>query len=361
MTVMWTRRAFWSALGLPLLAEKSPPLPVDWVRYQDAATEFEVLRLTNPEYASTLAGPGADIFNRRSNAIVFGSTRAGKPQAFRLELSNGQSRQLSAAADLDPESVGFVPDDRGVTWWDGPRLMLAPGAALKEVELARVRDGYTRVGPASFSDDSTLAFWIEERNGRAEILRWHMPKGPAEVALEADAGVVEVLPNPRRAMLFWRTRSGELWVAAHDGSLKRRIETPPGRVAQACWSPGGSGLIYLLIPEEQGRLNAVREQDLESRSDKLVAPTSQFGEFARNANATVFLGASLSKASPFLLLLLRATRRELTLCEHRSPDGHNVNPRFSPDSQRIVFQSSRSGKPALYMMKVDRLVEKTET
>lgn len=349
------------ALGLPLLAEKNQAFPADWARYQDPATEFEVLRLTSPEYESRLAGPAVDVFNRRSNAIVFGSTRAGKPQAFRLELSNGQSRQLSAADDLDPETVGFVPDDRGVTWWDGPRLVLAAGATSKEMELGRVRDGYTRSGPAAFSDDSTLVFWIEERNGQAEILRLRLPKGPAEVALEAGSGAVDVQPNPRRAMLFWRTRGGELWVAAHDGTLKRRVETPPGRVEQAWWSPGGSGLIYLLIPEEPGKLNTIREQDLESRADKQVAPTSQFGQFARNANATVFLGASVSKASPFVLLLLRATRRELTLCEHRSPEVQSVNPRFSPDSQRIVFQSSRNGKPALYTMKVDRLVEKTET
>jgi oligogalacturonide lyase len=361
MTDMWTRRSLLGALGVPLLAEKNQVFPADWTRYPDAATEFEVLRLTNPEYASTLAGPEADVFNRRSNAIVFGSTRAGKPQAFRLEFSNGQSQKLSAADDLDPATVGFVPDGRGVTWWDGPRLVMASGAVSKEMELAQVRDGYTRKGAAAFSDDSTLAFWIEERNGAAEIVRLRMPKGPAEAALEAGAGVVEVQPNPRRAMLFWRTQGGELWVAAHDGTLKRRVETPPGRVEQAWWSPGGSGLIYLLIPEEQGKLNTIREQDLETRADRLVAPTSQFGEFARNTNATVFLGASVSKAAPFVLLLLRATRRELTLCEHRSPEEHSVNPRFSPDSQRIVFQSSRNGKPALYTMKVDRLVEKTET
>ena len=95
--------------------------------------------------------------------------------------------------------------------------------------------------------------------------------------------------------------------------------------------------------------------------DKLVAPTSQFYRFAPNANATVFLGASSSKASPTVLLLLRLTKRELTLCEHRSSDLQALNPRFSPDSQRILFQSDRNGQAALYTMKVDRLVEKTDT
>jgi oligogalacturonide lyase len=33
---------------------------------------------------------------------------------------------------------------------------------------------------------------------------------------------------------------------------------------------------------------------------------------------------------------------------------------FSPDSQKIHFQSDRDGKPAIYGMGVERLVEKTE-
>jgi oligogalacturonide lyase len=361
MADMWTRRAFAGALGLPLLAQKAQSLPADWARYPDPTTEFEVLRLTSPEYRTTLAGPAAEVFNRRGNAIVFGSARGVKPQAFRLELSNGQSRQISSAEDLDPGTVGFVPDERGVTWWDGPRLVMASGPAHKETELARAREASTRIGPAAFSADSTLAFWIEEREGKAEILRLRMPKGPADVAVEVDAGAAEVQPNPRRAMLFWRTKVGELWVAAHDGTLKRRVETPAGRVEQAWWNPAGSGLLYLLDPSEPSKLNAIREQDLDSRADKLIAQTSQFCRFAPNANATVFLGASSSKASPNVLLLLRLTRRELTLCEHRSGELEALNPRFSPDSQRILFQSDRNGQPALYTMKVDRLVEKTDT
>jgi len=34
---------------------------------------------------------------------------------------------------------------------------------------------------------------------------------------------------------------------------------------------------------------------------------------------------------------------------------------FSADSQRVYFQSDRHGKPAIYAIRVDRLVEKTET
>jgi oligogalacturonide lyase len=34
---------------------------------------------------------------------------------------------------------------------------------------------------------------------------------------------------------------------------------------------------------------------------------------------------------------------------------------FSPNSQRVIFQSDRDGKMAIYSIAVDRLVEETET
>jgi oligogalacturonide lyase len=62
-----------------------------------------------------------------------------------------------------------------------------------------------------------------------------------------------------------------------------------------------------------------------------------------------------------VLLVTRATRREFTLCEHRASDASAVTPIFSPDSQQVFFQSDIHGKAAIYSVRVDRLVEKTET
>ena len=92
----------------------------------------------------------------------------------------------------------------------------------------------------------------------------------------------------------------------------------------------------------------------------MVAKTSQFAHFGFNRDSSVFVGASRNAASPTVLLLLRVTRRELTLCEHKASHPENVAPVFSPDSQRVYFQSDRDGKPAIYCMHMERLVEKTD-
>jgi len=75
----------------------------------------------------------------------------------------------------------------------------------------------------------------------------------------------------------------------------------------------------------------------------------------------VFVGASANVASPHLLLLLRTSGRELTLCEHAAADPATVQPRFSADSRRVHFQSDRDGKPAIYTMRVEGLVEPTDS
>jgi oligogalacturonide lyase len=97
----------------------------------------------------------------------------------------------------------------------------------------------------------------------------------------------------------------------------------------------------------------------ETCAEQLVANTSQFASFSPNADGSVFVGASRSKAQPSIVLLLRASRRELTLCEHGSKNAAKVSPVFSPDSRRVYFQSEREGKSAIYSVNVESLIEST--
>jgi Tol biopolymer transport system component len=93
----------------------------------------------------------------------------------------------------------------------------------------------------------------------------------------------------------------------------------------------------------------------------VIAPTTQFATFSRNSDASVFVGASGSKASPHVLLLLRLTRREFTLAEHKASDPGMVAPVFSPTNERVYFTTDRDGKPCVYWMSVEKLVEKNDS
>jgi len=71
-------------------------------------------------------------------------------------------------------------------------------------------------------------------------------------------------------------------------------------------------------------------------------------------------GRERNVARPPSCCLLRVSRRELTLCEHRSSHPAAVTVIFRSGSQRVYFESDWEGHPAIYCMHVERLVEKTE-
>lgn len=351
-----------ATLAQPLFAQIGPAsLPSEWTRYADPATEFEVLRLTGSGYDSWLPAPPARSIDRRNRSLLYASNRTGSWQAYLLDLSKGQSRALAVMDGLDPASLTLAADDKSAFLAAGPVLSGVTFGTMRPQELCTVRDGWTRAGGLAPTDDGTSLFFVEKRGETSQLRRLKLPKFTPETVIDHPGAILEATPNPRRATILWLTATAELWVAGFDGAGPRRVETPAGRVLQAHWSPDGQSILYLLASADSTQLNAIREQGLDSRTDALVARTSQFAAFARNANATVFLGASRSKASPTVLVLLRTTRREFTLCEHKASDPHAVAPVFTPNSQKIVFQSDRHGKPALYMMNVEKLIEKTDS
>ncbi|QOY89242.1 PD40 domain-containing protein [Paludibaculum fermentans] len=333
----------------------------EWVRYQDPATEFDVRRLTSPEHESALAPLPSRCVDRRSRTLLFSAISGEKWAPFVIELSNGQIKPLAVAEDYAPETLTFSPDDRSALFFAGAKLVSIQLTNQHRLELAEIRDGWKRSGPVAATEDGQSLFFVETQGGNSNIRRLRQPKGSPETAVEVRGTAQNVTPNPKRATLLWLNEAGELWVAGFDGAGQRRVETPAGRVLQAMWSPDGQSLQYLLEPAESNQLNAIREQVLDARTDTLIAKTSQFVAFSRNANSSVFVGASRSKASPNILLLLRATRREFTLCEHKAKDPGLAEPFFSANSQRIFFQSDRHGKMAIYMMNVEKLIEKTDS
>lgn len=361
-----TRRSFILLAPAALAAQqagglKGEYLPADWGRFLDPSTEFEVQRLTDPSYESHLPAHPARAVDRRGESVLLASTRSGSMQALRLDLKSGRSQVLTAAEELDPHSLTFSSDDRAVLYFDGPRLVSLNARSLRETELYRVPPSISRCSVLAPGDDGLALFFVEKPAGSWALRRLQLPKGGVSTVAESGSEILDPASNPRRAAVAWRNAAGEIWTAAYDGTLKRKLETPPGQVLQILWSPDGRALLYLFAPEAPNSLPEIREQEIDTRADRSVAKTSLFARFARNANASVFVGASRSKASPNVLLLLRLTRRELTLCEHRAGDAAQTAICFSPDSQRVFFQGDRDGKPAVYSIRVDRLVEKTDS
>ena len=340
--------------------------PAEWLRYPDPATELDVLRLTDPAFSSGMTASHLRQFSRHGDWLLYWSDRyeadpaaAGARQAFLLDLKGGGSRQLTEAAALDPASLALSADDRSYLFFDGPSLKQgpltgAPPSLPREIHAIQpdaVRSGFT-IG----SDGA--AIFCERRNGKSRIMS--VLRQQTRRIFEIDAGIDELMTRPRHAQIFYRT-GARFWLINGDGSGNRELKIASGKTGEALWVPSGRTLIYLHIPDDAKELITLREHAPDDGTDTLLAKTSQFISASPNGDASVFTGASRSKASAYVLILLRIARRELTLCEHRASDPAMVRPVFSPDSQNVLFVSDRHGKPALYQVRVGRFVEETAT
>jgi oligogalacturonide lyase len=358
-----TRRAW--IFGVPasaLLAAdvvKGHTVPAEATRFADPATELDVVRLTSPEHTSQLTSPPLRSIARKLGFFLYSSDRSGTMQAWRMDFKTGESRLLTSAENLDPLSLAMMPDEHGFYYFDGDSLKRSYFANLREAAVYKFEEATGHTGGFALSDDGMYAVFGMETGADSRLLLLDLVRRTTTELSEQHAEIGDPMFRPHRAQVLYR-RDGGLWLVDFTGKNNRRLKTAEGgEIGPARWSPSGRTIFYLHYPGER-ELNALRELTPDENSDKLVSKTSQFVQFGINGDASVFVGSSRNPGSPYVLLLLRVNRRELSLCEHHSSDPVAVNPTFSPDSQRIFFQSDKDGKPAIYRIRVEKFVEETD-
>jgi oligogalacturonide lyase len=353
-----TRRAIFAVLPGGLVpASKVPirerrPLPQmgEFFRFADPATETLVVRLTNPATNSLLPAASNRFVSSKRRFLIFSSDRTGRPTPFQLDLRTARLRQLAQTADLLPNSLCMEESERFLYFIDE--------GALKEVALANLRSRTLAEEVSAFSTGKSSTEFIVVRHGRLEQLG-----GAASMLADNVGSSFGPLMRPGgKGCVFARdvaTEEREFWYAPLPGTTMKPMLLAKGPISNPIWSPDGHSLLFLREVQTNVLLSELHEVVPETGSEQRVAPTSQFAAFAPNGDASVFVGASRSKAQPNVVLLLRAVKRELTLCEHRASQPASVSPVFSPDSRRVYFQSDHEGKSALYSVNVELLVEPT--
>jgi oligogalacturonide lyase len=359
-----TRRSFLAAAcaALPAFAQekKGESFPAGSRHYSDPTTDLDVIRLTEPAYSSTLPAFYNRTIARNSSFLLFCCDRGASPQAFRIDLKTAQQRQLTDAHDLDGSSLTLTPDNRSFCFFAGRSLYISSLSTLHERELYQIPEGWERCAGLSVGPDGTHATFAEKKGDGSRLRMMPLAQGAARTVIEAPFEIADPLPRPMRAQILYRQGDEALWMVNLDGQQSRKLKIAAGRNVYANWTVDGKTLLYLNLPSDKQQLNAIRELTPDANTDRLVAKTSQFGSFGFNRDSSVFVGASANASSPTVLIMLRLTRRELTLCEHKASQPAMCAPLFSPDSQRIYFQSDREGRSAIYCMHVEKLVEKTD-
>jgi oligogalacturonide lyase len=332
--------------------KKARPLPVvgEFVRFADPTTEAVVVRLTNPKTSSILPARTNRFISVKDRFLVFSSDRTGRPTPFQVNLRTGALHQIGEPSDLLPHSLCLEDKERF--------LYLIDGSVLKEITLTNRKVRIVAEDVSAFSTPAGAAEMVIVRRGRLEPLT----EGAAPLA---DNVTPHCWVRPGGGgCLFQRETADaeqEFWYAPLGRAAPAKpVLLAQGRISNPFWSPDGQSLLFLRDVEKPNVvLSEIHEVVPESGVERCVDPTSQFAAFSPNGDASVFVGASRSKAQPTVILLLRSPQRELTLCEHRASHPADASPVFSPDSRRVYFQSDHQGKPALYSVNVELLVDPT--
>jgi oligogalacturonide lyase len=340
--------------------KKPTSFPSEIKHYSDPTTELDVYRLTDPGHTSTLPAYYNRAIAHNSGSMIFACDRNGSIQAHRLDLKNGETRELTDATDLDGSSLTLTPDNRWFCFFAGRQLFMSSMAGRAK-SLYEVPEGWERCPGLTVGPDGTHATFAERQGekSRLQMVPLLVP-GPARTVVEVPFAMSDPIPRPMRAQILFRQADEALWMVNSDGTQKRQLKLPVGKVGPANWANDGKSILYLNFPPDPMQITTIREFAPDSNGDALVAKTSQYAHFGFNQPATAFVGACRSIPSPTILIMLRSTRRELTLCEHKASHPEMTAPRFSPDTQRLYFQSDRHGKPAIYSFHLEKFLEKTE-
>ena len=338
-------------------ADKAVVVATDARRFRDPATEFDLTRLTDPERSNCwLPAPPLKALSSRSNSLLYASDRSGSVQGYRLDLKSGESRQLTSAREMDPSTLSWTPDERSLIYFDGADLNVA---GRGERTVYTVEQGWQHMAPYTLSDTAQHVAVVEHRAGRYRVRVIGVRARESRTIFEASEPVRQLRFRPKHTALLYN-HSGGLWVVNLDGRGSQRLPIPDGEAGDAHWSADGRTVHYLFAPKERAKSVYLREIDVETGENKSIGLTTQFLSFTRNGDSTVFAGVSRSQAAPYLLLLIRAASREMTVAEHKASDPSKAAVLFSPNSQRLYYHTDREGKSAIYMIQLERFIERTD-
>ena len=330
---------------------KQLPAVGEFVRFSDPTTETFVVRLTSLKSASFLPAAANRFVSIKDRFLLFSSDRNGDLAPFQVDLRSGVVRQLATTTHLASESLCLDPKEHWLYFLDGGRLLRIEMGKRDSKHPETLADGVSGYSIAQNGD----VFLV-----RAGNLQRLAAEGGGMTLADGVGKLCLAQPGAGKGCLFMRENTPadrEFWHAPGSASAKPLL-LARGNVSDPFWEPDGKSILFLRdVAKPEVTLAEIHEVALDGKAEHCVTPTSQFASFAANFDASVFVGASRSKAQPNVVLLLRSAKRELTLCQHHASNAARVSPVFSPDARRVYFQSDEDGKPAIYSINVELLVE----
>jgi hypothetical protein len=326
--------------------KKAKPFPEtgEFTRITDPVTENTIVRLTTLASNSVIPAARNRFVSARERILLFSSDRTGHFTPHQIDLRTGAIRQVADTAQLNPRSLCFDKAEKTLRYLDGDVLY---EVSLNHGTPKKLADGCTAFSTAA---DGSFYFISEGK-------LVHKEGAGARTLAEAAN---DLWPKPNSSgCLFARNTGPDEREFYYVTAASKPVLIASGRIREPYWDVDGESILFLRdVTAPSGVILAeIHAKSIQGTAETVVSPTSQFACFAPNSDATVFVGASRSRAQPNVVLMLRTPHREMTLCEHHSTHPGEVSPAFSPDNRRVYFESDREGHSAIYSVNVELLVE----
>jgi oligogalacturonide lyase len=328
------------------------PYPAELKLYLDPITEVPIQLLTPPGLNSRMLPVVARSITRKSDQILIAVEKSNGWQLQWLNLKNGDQKVALDSALLTPESAALLADDRSIIAATTQGKLVSSSARIKSADLTME----LLEGPLPCFDNNS-ALCIGKSEGQFHLLRWNFADGQINRMHSSQTTLAHLSTSAKSDSVAVAQGNEILTGSASGGALKTLSNSAPNqtssRILQLLWHSTDTSLLALQTGVEN------RTQLFNFRDGQIwSARTSQYSEFGSNRDGSVLVGASGSKASPLILLMLRLTKRELPIAEHKS--SVPSRPQFTPNSQRVIYQTDRLGKSVIFAVEVDRLVEETQ-
>ncbi|MXX50713.1 MAG: hypothetical protein F4Z39_06690 [Chloroflexi bacterium] len=316
--------------------------------------------------------------------LVFVSHRSGRPEIHAEDRATGNIVQLTERAGLAEYSVYPSHDGRWVYFTAGTGAYRIDTETLREEQLLDFDDARLRESGMVADAMGTTALSFDDRywalrfsqGGRANLVIIDTNSGASEVILQRDTiAHLMFCPDDSDLLYYAGPLTDRVWIIQRDGSGNRRLyQQQPGEwITHEVWIPGTRELAF--VDWNKG----IRAIQVDTGAERRV---TSFNAWHAICNPTGTLMAADTNFPDIGLQLFNprdGLGEPMTLCHPQAsnagahwagafpyeqgpiavyaPQHTHPHPSFSPDSQRVVFTSDRTGMAQVYEVEIPRQMQ----